>query len=654
MMKKTLYIAGIFLLLLAVTSVVWRVLTRPRHNLILITLDTTRADHLGVYNPQHVTPALDAIGRSGAVFERAYCNVPLTLPSHATIMTGRYPPEHGCRVNGEAGLPADVTTLAEVFQAHAYNTAAFVASFVLDKRFGMDQGFDLYDQYEQDIPEYEYDAQRMYRYRRGNEVADAALQWLGEHQDGPFFCWMHFFDPHRPYFFTENPYGNEIAFMDHQIGRIIQFLQEADLLDNTIILAMGDHGEGLGEHGEEEHGLLLYDATMHVPLLATGPGIPAGLRAPEVVSAVDIFATVNDLMNWKVPPSSGRSLVPALRHEPLTPKPVYMETTFPFFEYNWSPLYGLVSNTWKYIQGPEDALYDLAADPRERENLLAIHGDTARSLAACLDQYTNRMRVAERGQVELDEKDRQVLASLGYSGGGGDVPADNESLRNPMEAVWMRTDFIRAVTACEEGRYKEAEGILREISEASPETYAFKYRLAKLYYEQERYQDAAEVFKRLAHQYPDSYKTHYNLGKTLVKLRQYDAALDELNLALRLDSSHADGWNNLGIAQLHKRQYEQAVETFRESLVLDPNQSDPHNNMGNAYLQMGDPVRALTCFQQAVEINPASFEGEFNLGSGLLNAGQPEQAIPHLQKAVDLRPDFPEARKRLAFAVRDL
>jgi len=257
----------------------------PRYNVLFITLDTTRADHLGCYGSvDATTPNLDAVAEHGTRFEQAFSAVPLTLPSHATMMTGLYPPEHGVRVNGMHRLGDGIPTLAEVFKQHKYQTAAFVAAFVLDKRFGLTRGFDVYDDYKVPETKNAYE-NNMYKYRRGDVVVDSALAWMKTNSAKPFFCWVHFYDPHRPYYYKKDPYNKSITFMDRQVGRLLKSLREQKLMSRTVIVLVADHGEGLGEHNEDEHGLLLQPAVMRVPLIVSQVGrLPEGKVVDAPVS----------------------------------------------------------------------------------------------------------------------------------------------------------------------------------------------------------------------------------------------------------------------------------------------------------------------------------------------------------------------------------
>ncbi|MEA1929200.1 MAG: sulfatase, partial [Candidatus Auribacterota bacterium] len=428
--------------------------TDDRPNLLLITMDTTRADHLGCYGYDSArTPALDKLARAGIKFNRFYANVPLTLPSHTTMMTGLYPPEHGCRVNGEHKLGEDITTLGEIFSSQGYRTGAFVAAFVLDSRFGLDRGFDTYDDYDVPTSNDIYDDNVMYRYRRANLVTDAALQWLEEDSSSPFFCWVHFFDPHHPYYFSPRPghgiedsYDQEIAFMDNHIGRLIDFLKERGLDRETMIIALGDHGEGLGEHGEDEHGLLLHNPVTRIPLIILPyewSEFTGGENIETLISTVDLSPTIMEIFGWE-PPSgiSGRSFAGTLKGEIKQNREVYLETEFPFTEYGWSPLAGLISGDYKYVLAPREELYDLAHDPGELTNLAQSRPDDVLRLKDRLEELKEEMAVVEGTKVQLDEKSRRELESLGYLGGPSTKKPSDRHLRDPKDAIGLRSEFI--------------------------------------------------------------------------------------------------------------------------------------------------------------------------------------------------------------------
>lgn len=634
----------------------------PRYNLLFVTLDTTRADHLGCYGyPRARTPALDALARSGVTFTRTYCNVPLTLPSHATMMTGLYPPEHGCRINGAQGLAAGPTTLAQVFSSHGYQTAAFVAAFVLDSKFGLDRGFQTYDDFEVPAADDIYDENLMYRYRRGEDVADAALAWLEGHYRKPFFCWVHFFDPHRPYYIDESfkwsyrdkPYDDEVAYMDAQVARLIRFLEKRGLLERTLVVVLGDHGESLGEHDEDEHGLLLYNGAMRVPLIfSLGGMVPRGEEVGTLVSSVDIYPTILDLFGWEPRDrTSGRSFAGIFSGEQQGVRPVYAETEFPLTDYGWSPLRSVTTEDWKYVEAPREELYDLKADPGESRNLAGEKQRTLAWMKRQLAEIEGGMVAQEASAVKLDEQAQKILESLGYLGGGGARPDDVKSLRDPKDAIWMKRDFVKAVEAINAGRTAEAEGALKKLISESPETYTFRYRLGKMYYGEGNYAEARDEFRQLAEMYPDEFRTHYNLGKALMKTGAYGAAIKELRLALGFDPDQTSGYNNLGIALLRKGEVREAMEAFRKSISMDGGQVDPHNNLGNALLGLGRLEEAMAEFQRAVEVDPGFFEGRYNLGITLLGLTRYDEAAAEFRRAVEIRPGFAPARQKLGVAL---
>lgn len=653
--------------LILISILIWFFFLRQRMddrtNLLLITMDTTRADHLGCYGYNSArTPTLDKLARSGFKFNRFFSNVPLTLPSHTTMMTGLYPPEHGCRVNGEHKLGKEITTMGEVFNSNGYRTGAFVAAFVLDSQFGLDRGFDTYNDY--DIPTSNdiYDDNIMYSYRRADRVTDAALKWLDEQSGEPFFCWVHFFDPHRPYYFhpitgqdLTDSYDQEIAFMDTQIKRLIDYLQARGLDKNTTVIALGDHGEGLGDHGEDEHGLLIYNPVIRVPLIISTHEDSISTDRIDIdglLSTVDLFPTILEMFGWNPPPGiSGNSFAGTLNGIIPTEGDVYLETEFPFTEYGWSPLVGLISGNWKYISAPREELYDLKNDPAEMTNLAVVYKERTNRLKNQLLKLKEKMTIVEATDVKLDEQSRRELESLGYLGGSSTKMTPGSTLRDPKDAIGLRSEFISILGDVQEGNLGDAEKRLRSLIGKSSESYTFHYKLALLLFQQEQYIKAHDEFQKLADRFPDEYKTHYNLGKTLLKLGRNDEAIKELQLALALDAEKPPAYNNLGIALLKVHRIEEAIDAFNRSVEIDYDQVDPHNNLGNAYLSLGRIADAATEFRRSVEIDPDFFEGRYNLGLCLTRLGKSREAAREFTQALRIRPNFIPARQQLNHAL---
>jgi len=419
-------------------------------DLIVLTIDTLRADHVGADGgPAGVTPSLDALGRAGAVFLDATAHVPLTLPSHISIFSGRYPIAHGVHDNGSVAVPESVPMLATVLHAAGYHTAAFVSSYVLRGSTGLARGFEVYDDRFEDSGRAHLTTTALER--RGPEVAREASRWLAA-APRPFFLWVHFYDPHAPYDpppafaakFPGHPYDAEIATSDFGVSMILSALPP-DRRAETVIVATGDHGESLGEHGESEHGILLYDATLHVPLIMQGPGVPAGVKVRQQVRHVDLLPTVAALLGVQAPsPLDGVSLLPLMGSDQgqsvariasdqrenrgrrqsdavakaATDAPIsYAESRFGELHFGWSPIRSVRDGMWKYIDAPDAELYELTADPGERENRRAARGEKAAGMARVLGGLVARAETAPRTPAAADADVADRLRSLGYVSG---------------------------------------------------------------------------------------------------------------------------------------------------------------------------------------------------------------------------------------------
>ena len=407
-----------------------------RHaNVLLVTIDTLRADRVGAYGSRAgLTPTLDRLAAEGVRIDRAYAHVPLTLPSHTTLMTGALPFTNGVRDNGSFRFDGQRPTLATALKGAGYRTGAFVASFVLDARFGLNAGFDDYDDRNGsrsaggDLAVLE---------RRADDMVDAALAWIGPASPAatPWFAWLHLYDPHDPYDPPEpfksrlagDAYGGEVAFADAQIGRALQTLRERGQLDRTLVVVAADHGESLGEHQERTHGLFVYDATTRVPLLLWAPAAlaPAVVRGP--VGLVDVMPTVLDLVGVPRCPATGAVSWPAARGQPVEDRDVYLEALNANLTRHWAPLTALVAGTMKFIDLPEAELYDLAADPGETRNLHATQAETATPIARRL--FALRARGRPAAPVGRGPRDRASPALARLPGHPGLAVGDGPRLR---------------------------------------------------------------------------------------------------------------------------------------------------------------------------------------------------------------------------------
>ena len=440
---------------------------RTEPNVVFISIDTLRADHLGCYGYKAIrTPNLDSLAADGVRFERAYSAVPVTLPSHTVMFTGTYPTLNGMHDFSGNKLGANQTTLAAVLKDAGYATGAVLGSAVLDSRFGLNRGFDFYYDHfdfsrlqESNLDEME---------RPGNVVADTALDWLAKNSDKKFFLWMHLYDPHYPYrppepFATEyrdRPYDGEIAFADTQVGRLIGFLKQKGLYRNTIIVVTGDHGESLGEHGEKTHGFFIYNATLHVPVIIRVPGEPAKTIG-NVVNLVDLMPTILDAVKQKIPAQvQGKSLLPLINGKPIDPQNLYAETFLPRLHFNWSELRSVENQKYHFIDAPKPELYDLSKDPAELENLFdqkkAVSEEMRALLARMIKENSGDQELAEKSGLDPALADR--LRSLGYMAfsGGGNPTISNRSLPDPKDRIQVYELISDALSESQHGQFADS------------------------------------------------------------------------------------------------------------------------------------------------------------------------------------------------------
>jgi arylsulfatase A-like enzyme len=498
----------------------------PRaERVVLITLDTTRADHLGCYgNANARTPALDALAADGVVFENALCTVPVTLPSHATIFTGLYPGQHGVRYNGVYFLGEEQRTIAEQLRERGFATGAVPASFAVARRFGLGQGFTDYE----DLFEGPHAAGLpKTAERKATDVAARGIRWLEAHASGPAFLWLHFYDPHFPYDppfpfnqeFRERPYDGEIAAMDKALGTLFDHLRkDAAAWKNTLLIVVADHGEGLFEHGEPYHGTLVYQSTMRVPLIVKAPGADAGHRSPSFVSTVDLVPTILDYVgapaNRALP---GTSLRGALEGGSIATRPLYFESWSGAISFGWARLDGIARGAYKLISGAELELYDLAADPDERADLAQSDGGRAQELGEELADTTAAWEAAgdsDKNRVTLDPEAQERLASLGYIGGVAPSSA-HKAGADARKLIHLEGELLRAQELSAE---REWPGVVEACSFAlahDADNRLALYFLARAYLALNRATEAIPPADRLAKRYTDFELGHDTLGLAL-------------------------------------------------------------------------------------------------------------------------------------------
>jgi arylsulfatase A-like enzyme/Tfp pilus assembly protein PilF len=557
--------------------------TEPR-NLLLITLDTTRADRLGPWGYEEArTPTIDRLATEGTLYERAYAPAPETLPAHASLFTGLYPPSHGVRLNLSYRLPEPAQTLAELVRQRGFFNAAVISAGVLDRQYGLNQGFVVYD----DMSE------GPRRERRAEAVTERALEVLAGQEEERFFLWVHYYDPHDPYDPPEpfagpddappvDPrlYDLEIAYTDHWIGRLLDELEARSALEETLIVLVADHGESLGDHGESAHTLFIYDSTIHVPLILVGPGIEAGQRVYEPVPSIDIFATLTKIFGLTPPENSSRPL-PGLGLEPSgsdgpdrIPRVVYSESMTPPLRYGWNVLQAARSDKWLYIRAPREELYPLdGTTPAQQANVAELHPDVLqnhrRLLGRTLSQMSEPAFASESGH-SASEAEQERLAALGYLGTSSAAPKDAGRGKDPKDMVEVAEAIQLGHLALRLGRLEQAEELLTFAAAADRENFGARLYLGQVYLQMEDYEKARDVFQRAADLQLEQWRVQIGLASAEEGLGNVGTAVHHLETALASSPFPAEVWRRLGRLRLAHQEWERAAEAYRELLRLQP------------------------------------------------------------------------------------
>lgn len=591
-------------------------------NLLLVSIDTLRADHLGAYGYHSVSPTIDRLAKEGTVFDEVFTAIPLTLPAHASLLASAYPPVTGVRDNGEV-LPASVPTLAEQLRAHGFETGAFVASFVLDRRFGLARGF---DEYWGEFPLYRFAGADPGTIQiRGDRVENAASDWISNHRSSRFFAFLHFYDLHGPFLlpaawrarFPGRIYDAEIAYVNSLIGQLWETLLRQGLADRTLLVITADHGEGLGDHGELNHGFLLYRSTTQVPLIIRLPDRRwAGKRVNAVARLIDVAPTVCTLLG--VPPASsfqGRSLAPEIAGQTRPAVLAYSETLYPYRQFHSAPLYAIRSDAFTFINAPRAELYDLRKDPGELHNLIQTNQATANTLRAELEKLSSSMAHNAPSASPSPEVLEQ-LKSLGYvsaSSARNPPPLGDLSLPDPKDRVSLYRQLQRA-------RELESHGDVRT---------------------------AAEQLEEIARQDPAVVIVQIEAGLALQHLGQQEAAMEHFRAALRVDPQNALAHYDLGISLGSRRRVPEAAREFEIATSLEPQYSRAFTALGSSYAQMGNVPGAIAALDRALAIDPTDLEALLNRGNLYLQVREWKKSEADLRAAVAVEPDNPEVHHAL-------
>ncbi len=625
-------------------------------NLLLITLDTTRADHLGCYGDREAaTPRLDRLAAEGALAAHAMSPVPLTLPSHASILTSHYPPRHGVRDNADFRLPESEITIAELLKTRGYLTAAVVGSVVLAAAQGLDQGFDVYDEPARKILPAARGTGVLYQpiaERPATEVTGAALGVLGKLSSGPFFLWVHYFDPHGDYAppapwrerFASRPYDGEIAYVDSEIGRLLDGMKGRGMLDRTVVAVVADHGEALGEHGESTHGLLLYEGTLRVPMIVRYPGtVRAGVRIENPVSGVDLAPTLLDLMGLPgFADAQGLGFAATLRGGPEVPRgPLYAESLYGERAYGWAPLYALRSGARKFVESPDPELFDLSTDPGESKNRApSAPGELAawrERLAALRSSLGAPGAPATR---EMTEEQRSRLESLGYVSLG--APAAHRKDRpDPKRLVGQNDAFLEARELVAVGRLEQAAAKLRGVLAADPGNPSALGLEGTLLFSLGRREEGLARLRDAVRAARGVFELERNLANALHASGRLDEAAAVYRAALAIQPASPDGRLGLGNVLAALGDFKGALAEYREALRLSPDASSAHAAMGVALEASGDAAGAEREFTRAVKIEPGLVDAWNRLGILADRSGRTAAARKDWERALATEPRNP-------------
>jgi len=625
----------------------------PKGNVVLVTIDTLRADHLGCYGGDgEVTPVLDSLASGGVLFEQAQAVAPITLPSHASMLTGLYPPTHGIRNNGMFALPEGIDTLASVLGREGYATGAFVSASVLARRYGLGAGFDVFDD---DLSRGRHGSRHTVPERTGDVTVAAALEWLGSlPEDRPFFLWLHLYDPHAPYApppefrerYPSDPYTGEIAFTDTLVGQCLGFLSEKELLGRTIVSVVADHGEALGEHGERTHAILLHQATIHVPWIVAGPNLPAGVRVAAPVSGADVAPTLAALVGARFPRRAdldGRSVLPLLggRAEGLAGRHVYFETLLPHFQYGWVPLTGVRRGDWEVIAGRYSQLFAVGADPRELMDLADRAPSELISLEGELGRFEPESAEDEAAaRLDLTHAEAEKLQALGYL---GVEAAPREDPPDPRDLIGAHVHMEVARDRASRGLLDEAVAELALMLEADPGNVSALALQAQVLSQKGRPDESRAVLERCLSLDPDNANIYAQLAQLELRSGRPEQALE----LARLGAGKRGAFEVLFVQQSNALnalgRTDEARDLLDERLSLNPEDADLLVARAGMHGAASEVDEAEKLLRRAVEVDAMHVPSRQALAKLLEGRGRTDEAVELMEALLSIEPGHPVA-----------
>jgi arylsulfatase A-like enzyme/Tfp pilus assembly protein PilF len=641
-------------------------------NILLISIDTCRADFLSCYGyPKKTTPNIDKIAAQGILFENVIAPIPLTLPSHSSMLTGTTPPYHGVHDNNGYRLGESNVTVGELLKENGFMTGAIVSSFVLDSEFGLNQGFETYyDNFNTDL-----DPRRIAE-RKGGETTEHAKLWLQKHHDERFFLFLHYFDPHHPYTPPEpfRPgdhinfrisqianYAGEIAYVDHCIGQIIDKLKELDLYDSTLLIITSDHGEMLGEHGETTHGYSIYQAALKVPLIVKLPGKRSPRRISQIVGLVDIAPTICSLLGIETQQKfHGIDLLRYISKKgPGEKRYIYCESFLPTIYKDCNFYLGVVSDGWKYIQTTRPELYDLNKDPGELYDIANEQKHRARILQDQLKRILEEQLRPDNSEckIALSKESKARLESLGYVGGliVEDSFEFDQGKKDPKDLIGFHRCNATSKTAFAAGQYDIVKELCKQMLAEDPTFQDAYYYLGSIAYEEREFEKVVEYLSRHLELGPQNYETLNNLGLAFFHLNRHDDAVKSYNRAIELEPGFMEAHYNLGREFCRVGKFDKAIAHFRKALQLAPGDDDVIRELDRALTARQQITEgALKHYRDILRDNPNSPDAHYNLANIYLRQGKNDLALQHCTKALEANPESVSLRVRLANMLLEL
>lgn len=635
--------------------------TQKIDRIILISIDTCRADYLSCYGyPKKTTPNIDAIAEQGILFENVISPLPKTLPAHSSMLTGTIPPYHGIHDNMNYKLDDSNVTLAEILKNNGFTAAGIISSFVLDSQFGIDQGFDYYnDEFLTALNTTGLDE------RLGEETTQFALEWLNEHNDEKFFLFLHYYDPHftfappEPYDslfqddtvpdplslkYQRNLYAGEIAYTDHCIGRVVDKLKSLRIYDSALIIIAGDHGEMLGEHDEATHSFFIYQSAIKVPLIFKLPGNNEPKRIKHIAGLIDIVPTVCALLDIKSPPQvQGIDLSAAFDNKTAlyTDRHLFCES-LEATKYKANSLLGVLTDRFKYIQTTRPELYDLVEDPAETDNLIDRLPHQARILKDRLSRILElSVRSGASDAKEISDAETiKRLESLGYVAGALDEDFSfDQSKDEPKDLIEFHTLNSEVGDLVMEKKYDQAKKLCEELIAQRPNVHFPYLRLATIAKEQDDYPKAIRYLKTATELHPEDSQLHYYLGLAFLNEEKFDLSVEQFGESLRINPDQPEVRNKLAFVLYQLKQYDRAIVHLNESLRLKPGQVTALNRLADIYYKRGQTEKTIHCLTESLQIDPAQPGMLDQLATSYYSRGRTDKALKHWTEALKLQPE---------------